>query len=282
MEITQTNAGELLQREKASYDIQIATAKMYPRDLRRAVDNAIATVTMTKEAAESCGYALPRGGKPITGPSVHLARILAQTWGNLRVESRVTDITHNQVVSQSVAFDLETNVAVKVEVRRSISGRNGRFSEDMITVTGNAANAISFRNAIYNVVPKAVVDKVYQASRDFITGDLSDETKLIKSRDNAIRYFKENYKATEAEICGAVGVASINAIKQNEIVLMGGIKQALVDGDSTPEEVFERNTPKDKKAEKLAEGIKDKVKEGIKPNTALFPEGEDKKEEDTK
>jgi|SRR6056297_2042116 len=258
IKIETVNPAEMLQREKASYDVQIATAKQYPRDVKRATDNAVATISMSKEMAESCGYALPRGGKPITGPSVHLARILSQYWGNLRVESRVVDITHSQVVSQSVCFDLENNVAVKVEVRRSIVGKHGRYSDDMITVTGNAANAISFRNAVFNVIPKAVVDKAYRAAQNVITGDLSSEDKLTKARVNAVNFFKENFSATEEEICRAAGVNSINAINQNEIVLLGGLKQALADGDTTPDEAFERKS-KDKAAEKIKKDVQQKL-----------------------
>lgn len=274
MEVQQVNPMDLLQREKASYDIQIATAKQFPRNVRRAVDNAVATVTISKKAAESCGYALPRGGKSITGPSVHMARILAQNWGNLRVESRITDITHNQVVSQSVAFDLETNVAVKVEVRRSIMDRNGnRFKDDMITVTGNAANAISFRNAVFNVVPKSIVDAVYDASRNAITGDLSDDEKLTKARVQWVNYFKNNYNATEQEICKAVGVNALTAIKQDHIVLMAGLKQSLVDGDTTADETFHRND-KEVKAQKIADDVKDKLKNKVEPKQTDQKDGE--------
>ena len=246
VKVEQLNAVEMLEaQEKASFDIQIVTAKRFPRDIIRAKDNSIAIATMDKETAESCGYALPRGGKPIQGPSVHLARILAQSWGNLRVESRVSDITANQIVSQAVCFDLENNLAVKVEVRKKITNKNGqRFNDDMITVTGNAANSIALRNAVFNVIPKSVTEAVYKATRNMISGDLSDETKLIKARTEALKYFKDNYKASEEEVLKACGVAAVGAIKQDQIILLRGIMQAIKDGDTTPDQVFERNKPK--------------------------------------
>ena len=156
---------------------------------------------MDRETAQTCGYALPRGGKPITGPSVHLAKIIAQQYGNLRAEARVVNVTGTQVISRGTAWDLENNFAVAFEVRRSIlTSKGARFSEDMITVTGNAANAIAYRNAIFTVVPKAITDKVYKAAQECITGDLSDETKLIKRRDGAIKYFNDQYGITEEEV----------------------------------------------------------------------------------
>lgn len=51
--------------ERANVDSQVATAKQYPRSIKRSIDNSIVMATMDYETAQSCGYALPRGGKPI-------------------------------------------------------------------------------------------------------------------------------------------------------------------------------------------------------------------------
>ena len=131
--------------ERANVDSQVATAKQYPRNIRRSIDNSIVMATMDNETAQSCGYALTRGGKPITGPSVHLAKIIVSNWGNMRTEAKVVQITDKQIISRGTAWDLETNVASAFEVRRSIVDKKGnRFSDDMITVTGNAANSIAY------------------------------------------------------------------------------------------------------------------------------------------
>lgn len=225
--------------ERANIDIQVSTAKQYPRSIRRCADNAVAIATMDKETAQSCGYALPRGGKPITGPSVHLAKIIAQQYGNLRVEAKVVEITDKQVVSRGTAWDLENNYAVAFEVRRSIIGRTGnRFTDDMITVTGNAANAIAYRNAIFGVVPKSITDKAYKAAQHFITGDLSDEEKLIKRRDGAIKHFVDTYAITEEEVIKLCGKHTVNQIQADEIALLLGFAQSLKDGDTTVDELM--------------------------------------------
>lgn len=225
--------------ERANIDIQVSTAKQYPRSIRRCADNAVAIATMDKETAQSCGYALPRGGKPITGPSVHLAKIIAQQYGNLRVEAKVVEITDKQVVSRGTAWDLENNYAVAFEVRRSIIGRTGnRFTDDMITVTGNAANAIAYRNAIFGVVPKSITDKAYKAAQHLITGDLSDEEKLIKRRDGAIKHFIDTYAITEEEVIKLCGKHTVNQIQADEIALLLGFAQSLKDGDTTVDELM--------------------------------------------
>jgi len=224
---------------RAEYDVQIATAKKYPRNLTRVKDNIVAIATMSKEMAETCRYALPRGGKSLSGPSVHLARVMAQQYGNIRVDSRVKQITDKQIISEAVCFDLETNYAVKVEVRRSILNKYGeRFSDDMITVTGNAASAIAYRNAVLSVIPKSITDVAYNASIRMITGDLTTEDKLITARKKAIEYFKDNYNVTDEQIFKAIGVRSMGQIKAEQIADLRGLEQSIKDGDTTPDEAF--------------------------------------------
>ena len=225
--------------ERANVDSQVATAKQYPRSIKRSIDNSIVIATMDAETAQSCGYALPRGGKPITGPSVHLAKIIVSNWGNMRTESKVVQITDKQIISRGTAWDLETNVASAFEVRRNIVDSQGkRFSDDMITVTGNAANSIAYRNAVFSVIPRAMVDKVYKAAQKYITGDLSDEEKLIKRRTDAINYFNDEYGITEAEVIKLCGKHTVQQIKANEIALLLGMVQSLKDGDTTVDELM--------------------------------------------
>lgn len=255
--------------ERANVDSQVSTAKQYPRSIKRSIDNSIVMATMDADTAQSCGYALPRGGKPITGPSVHLAKIIVSNWGNTRTEAKVVQITDKQIISRGTCWDLEANVASAFEVRRSIVDRYGkRFSDDMITVTGNAANSIAYRNAVFSVVPKAVVEKVYKAAQKFITGDLSDDEKLIKRRTDAINYFNDEWGITEEEVIKLCGKQTVNQIKADEIALMLGMVQSLKDGDTTVEDLMKpvRGIKEDVNAKK--EKMKqDRGKEG--PQTTL-------------
>lgn len=225
--------------ERANVDSQVATAKQYPRDLTRCINNSIVMATMDYETAQSCGYALPRGGKPITGPSVHLAKLLVSNYGNIRAEAKISKITDKRVISRGTCWDLENNVATAFEVSRSIVGKNGkRFSDDMVTVTGNAASSIAYRNAVFSVIPRAITNKVYQAAQHFITGDLSDEEKLVARRKKCIDFFKDEYGITEQEVVILCGKQTINQIKADQIALLLGITQSLKDGDTTVDELM--------------------------------------------
>ena len=239
IETFDTGSMVLYEQEKALIDVQVATAKAYPRNMRRATENAIVVATMDVETAASCNYALPRAGKNITGPSVHLANIILQQWGNLRVDSRVIGNDGKHVTSESICHDLETNIAVRVQVKRKITNAQGKtFNEDMITVTGNAANSIAKRNAVFSVIPKSVVNKVYKAAIGLLTGDISDATKLLAKRTQIVNGLKDMYGVTEAEILKSIGKAALDHIGAEEIVTLIGFGQAIKDGDVTAETVF--------------------------------------------
>lgn len=279
--------------DKAAIDIQISTAKAYPRSIKRATENALAIITMDKETAETCNYSLPRGKKPISGPSVHLAKILAQQWGNMRIEAEVVGADATHVTSQAVCWDLETNLAIKMKVKRSImqnlyeykdgqnvkTGKMVRMNEDMITVTGNAANSISLRNAVFAVIPTAVVRKAYNAAKEMITGDISDKNKLIAKRKQVFDGFKETYGVTEKEVLQAIGKAAIDHITGDDIVVLIGIAQSIKDGDTTVEMAFKRAPTKEEKV-KTGQDKKDALKikkQGDKTTPA--PAGDGKQSE---
>lgn len=252
----QVSTEMIYQQDKAQIDTQIATAKAYPRNIKKAVEDSIFTATLDVETASSCTYSLPRGGKPISGPSVHLALILAQNWGNLRIEAKISSIDNKSITSQAVCFDLEKNIAIKVEVKRSIMTKNGRMNDDMITVTGNAANSISLRNAILKVIPKAVVDKVSKSAKQLITGDISDETKFIKKRNSVLEGFKNTYGVTEEEILGVLGKPSTANITADDLVTLIGYAQSIKDGDSTPDLIFRAKKVEAQNKEEKVDGAK--------------------------
>lgn len=238
-EIVQQLTPEIVyQQDKASIDIQISTAKAYPRNIRRATENALAIVTMDQTIAQTCTYSVPRGGKKISGPSVHLAKIIAQVWGNMRIDAKVVDIDQSRVTSESVCWDLESNLAIKVQIKRSIVSRTGRFSEDMITVTGNASNSIALRNAVLSVIPKGIVDKIYNAAKQTITGDVSDKNKLIAKRVQVFQQLRDTFGVSDKEILFAIGKASIDFVDADDIVTLVGVGQAIRDGDTTIDEAF--------------------------------------------
>jgi len=110
---------------RAETDIQIMTAKKYPRNIKKFRQDAMSMATQDAETAASCFYKLKRGHgedtKIIEGPSVRLAEIVANAWGNMRYGARIVNEGEKEVTAQGVAHDLEKNVASTIEVARRIT-----------------------------------------------------------------------------------------------------------------------------------------------------------------
>lgn len=259
-----------LLREKATIDIQVATAHAFPRNVESALKNMLFTATMDIETAEKCTYAVPRAGKAITGKSIGLAKICLQAWGNLRGEARVTNVADRYLESEAVVWDLEANVAIKVTVKRSIMQNKGkdRMSDDMIVVTGNACNSIALRNAVFNVIPQAITDKVYSSVQAKIIGDTETYARRLKK---VVEGFKTQYGKTEKEILALVGKTEMKQIKPEDLVVLIGVATALKDGDTQVDSIF-KPTPKTK--EELQKEVTDKkeaLKKSQQPAAAEVP-----------
>lgn len=230
-------------QERAAIDIQVTTAKKFPRNLRRVLENSIVIATMNKDTAKSCRYAKPVGDKTINGPSVHLARVICQQYGNIRVQQRIKAIEQKSIIAEAVAFDLETNYAVCVEARRSIVGKNGnRYSDSTIETNAMAILAIAERNAILKVIPKSIIDNVYNEAFKFAYGDLSDNAKLLKERERIFKDFKNTYGIEEDDVIKSIGLNTKKAIKAEHIADLTGILQSLKDKEITKEDILAKNT----------------------------------------
>lgn len=224
---------------RAEVDQQIATARAMPRSIKRVVDNILTLATLDDVTAEECVYALPRGGKPIKGPSIRLAEIISSQWGNCRVGARVVHVDRFEkyVEAEGVFHDLETNTATTARVRRRISNRQGKLlDDDMILVTSNAAASIAKRNAILGGVPKAVWRKAYDSVQAVITGDVDT---LVEVREKMLKAFAA-FGVKPEELFLALDLQGIDDVGLEEIGTLKGMYSALKSGEATVEEMFTR------------------------------------------
>lgn len=223
--------------ERAEIDMQIATARRYPRSLKEVSSRIYNLVTLDEESAEECTYALPRGGKPIKGPSIRFAESLQQAYGNNRAAARVVEINRvdKYVEAEGVFLDLETNVATTVRTRRRIVDKHGKlYSDDMILVTGNAAGSIAKRNAILGGVPKPLWRAAYEAANRVISGDV---TTLAVNREKALKAFAA-FGVKPEQLFTALDIKGVEDVTVDHIGTLRGMHSALKNGESTVEEMF--------------------------------------------
>jgi len=226
---------------RAEVDIQIATARKYPRVLSQVKSEMLTAATLDDEVAESCFYKLPRGNKTIEGPSIRLAEIALSCYGNLRAATRIvesdpsSDTPH--VVIEAVVHDLQKNVAVCIQKRRRITGKKskgGKPDEDDIQLAVNACSAVAFRDAVFKVVPMALVKPVFDAAKRVAIGDAKS---LSQTREKVIGRLKQ-MGAIEANIYHLLGVKKIDEVTTEHVETLIGLGTAIKDGNITVEAAF--------------------------------------------
>ena len=242
-EVLTAESGTLAVITKAEIDVQIATARQYPRSIKRFRTEMMDMVTLTEKIAEECIYALPRDGKTIEGPSARFAEVAASAWGNCRAGARTVSEENDFVVAQGVFHDLERNVAITYEVKRRIVNKYGkRFGADMIGVTANAACSIALRNAILKGIPKAFWSEMYDAARKAAIGDVKT---LANKRAEMMLYFQK-MGVTPEMIFAVLSVAGVEDIGMDELVTLKGMATAIKEGDTTVEQAFPMLPKEDK------------------------------------
>ena len=139
-EIIQVKSADMLEAiNRSEIDVQIATARRFPRSIEAAKKRIVDLATQDKNIAYNCFYHLERTEKKqdehgqwrdtktvIEGLSVRMAEIIATSWGNLRCAARIIGNDGKQITAQGVCHDLETNVAISVENNRNITNKQGK------------------------------------------------------------------------------------------------------------------------------------------------------------
>jgi len=234
---------------RAELDTQISTAKAYPRDVKKSIEYALQLATMDEETAASCFYVLPRKEKDgtkkeIKGGSIRLAEIMASAWGNIHAATRIIENDGKHITAEGVAWDLESNVKITMQNKVSIifgakDGKGGYTANpDMQTVLSNAASAKALRNAIFKVIPKALIDRILEKSMSFSIGDQKSKRSKIDTilerlnkmgidQEKILNYYEKKSKEdlTDDNIKSLIGLGT--AIKEGHIKIDDVFKSQL-------------------------------------------------------
>jgi len=240
---------------RAEIDTMISTAKAYPRDVKNAMENAMMLATLDEETAQSCFYALPRKDKngtkvEIKGASIRLAEIMISSWGNIHAATRIVENDGKHITAEGVCWDLEKNVKIAMQNKVSIifgqqGGKGGYTANaDMQTMLSNAASAKALRNAIFKVIPKALVDRVYAKAMEYSVGD----TKTLNSKVTNVVNKLVKMGLNKEEMLEYFGHKNLNEFTTEDLSSLIGIGTALKEGMIKPEEVFSTEKNADESA----------------------------------
>ena len=262
-EVQIINSSEALEAlNRSDIDIQVQTAMRYPKhstpdQINFALVKAESFALVDSETAESCFYRLEREDKKtgqksiIEGPSIRLAEIIANSWGNIRIATRIVGNDGKFITAQGACHDLESNVIQVVEVKRSICTSKGfTFSADMQVVTGNAAASIARRNAILAVIPQAIFKNLYAKIKTKAIGDVQNN--LENRRAKMLKTYALAGVNSEM-LCKHLGVQAVEDITAEMVVNLASLWNALRDGQTTIEETFKKPAAEAAAAQKVRE-----------------------------
>jgi hypothetical protein len=234
---------------------QIATAKRFPRNLKAVYGEVLTLATGDEETAESCFYSVPRGGKQIEGPSIRMAEILASSWGNMRVASRIVAEDGGSVTCEGLAWDLEKNVCISAQAARKLHGKKDRRTgerlppdADEIALAKMSGQAIARRNAILQVIPGAWIKTVMSEVRKVAIGKADT---LPNRREKVLDYLAK-MGVQRDRVLRLLGAESVDAIDGEGVLTLRGIAQRIKDGETTVDEAF---AVSDRKARELDEKL---------------------------
>lgn len=219
------------QRAIAEAQAAMVVAKRFPRDVVKAMDRIMQACTRPA-LAEAAVYQYARGGSNIEGPSIRLAEVLAQNWGNIRCG--VIEASRKMGESECIAYawDLETNFydEKKFAVRhiRDKKGGNEAITaeRDIYELIANMG-ARRKRACILSVIPGDVVEgAVHQCAVTLATkAEVTPER--IKSLEEKFMEFGVTKAAIEKRI-----QRRLDAITPALLVQLGKIYNSLKDGMS--------------------------------------------------
>jgi hypothetical protein len=240
---------------RGELDVQITTAKRYPRSLELFQQRAIAMATLDEDTAESCMYRRPVGKKKnrqtgrlepeyAEGMSIRMAEIVGACYGNLRVYASLIEQPDQFVRARGMAIDLETNFASSSEVIESTlknkTDRDGNIigqepmSPRMRIVIAKAALSKARRDATFQVVPKALAKPIEQAARAVLLGT----TETLDKRRQKVAAWISKLGIDERRVYAAIGIEGPADLTAERLEDLTGLRTAIKDNETTIDEAF--------------------------------------------
>lgn len=276
---SQQQGGGVLAQASASREMEevkgaIFLAKQFPRNVYQA-EQRILDNCKRPALAEVAVYQYPRGGTKVTGPSIRLAEVLAQNWGNLSFGVKELEQKNGESIAMAYAWDLETNTRQEkvFTVKHSMKTKKGmKVLDDPRDIYELVANNGSrrVRACILGIIPGDIVEKAVKACEETLAGN-SQGGPLKDRIGKALKGFKDNYRVTQEMIEDRFGY-NANSFTEYDYVELVKIATSLRDGMSKADEWFDKDAGKDKKSD-LAESFEKKEE---KPTADEKPKAEDK------
>ncbi len=237
----------------------IIMAKKFPRD-QFAAYNRIMEACKRKSLAEVAQYEFPRGGEKVTGPSIRLAEVLAQNWGN--ISTGIIELEQNYGESKVMAFawDLETNYREEriftVKHERKAKGVIKKLDDprDIYELVANLG-ARRKRSCILAVIPKDIVEAAEAQCEETLKKSNAGKPLVDRIRDMFAK-FQADFGVTKDMIEEFIGCRA-EAFTERDVMKLARVYNSLRDGMAKREDFFniKATSPEPEKAEALKKDL---------------------------
>ena len=249
-------ANQVSSREAEEVKMAIFLAKQFPRNIIEA-ENKIKESCKRISLASTAIYSYQRGkGNKVEGPSIRLAEVLAQNWGNMQYGIKELENKNGESTMMAYCWDMENNVkqekifTVKHVRDTSKYGKQKLEQErDIYEATASSASR-RLRACILGVIPGDVVEMAVEQCNQTMRGQ--SDVPLKDRIKGAVEHFGKQYGVTQEMIENKFGY-NAEAFTEYTLVELTKINTSLKDGMSVVDDWFE----KPKKANNaLVEGFK--------------------------
>lgn len=232
------NAGAVaIESERAIAEAQgqLILAKRFPRDLNAAYAELMEACKMPA-MANVAFYALPRGGKTISGPSVRLAEEIARVFGNFEYGHRELSRSNGKSEVEVYAWDKQTNNRSirQITVMHTLDTREGQKPlRDQKDIDDKIANVASkqVRGRILAMMPKWMVEAAMEECRKTLAGTNDEPISVrVRKMTQAFAKFGVNVDHIERKVGH-----KLDDITVDELVDLFAVYNAIKDGEKASE-----------------------------------------------
>lgn len=229
------------QREASEIQAMVFMAKQFPRNQIQAADRILNACTR-QTLADSAVYSYPRGGQNVEGPSIRLAEVLAQNWGNLDFGIRELSQENGVSTVEAYAWDLETNVrqakVFQVAHKRMAKGGTKTLTDprDIYEMVANQGSR-RLRACILSIIPGDIVEAALAQCSVTQAASVGATPEEIKETIRKLTATMGKFGITAENIQDRYQ-CRLEAIRPAQIVELRKIYTSLKDGMSKPSDWF--------------------------------------------
>jgi hypothetical protein len=234
-------------------------AKQFPRDEIAAM-NRIKTACSRKALADVAMYEYPRGGAKVTGPSIRLAEVLLQSWGNMKCGVIELDNTQGESKAMSYAWDIETNaydekIFTVKHIRDTKQGAKALTDNRDIYEKVANEGARRKRACIMAVIPAWVIEEAVEQCEKTLTS--GNPEPLIDRIRKLLDKFKD--QGVSKEMIEKYMGYKVDLFTEKDGLKLTKVYAAIKDGVAKKEEYFENSASKPDNVEKMEQELKGKT-----------------------